>query len=189
VQRCRSGRHERPPQPGWTKIYSPIDGIAGIAPVQLGDLVTPSTVLTSVSQVDPMKVTFPISERQYLRSREITKHQEKGGQDQPDLQLILVDSNMSASGPLHVVNRGSSGRQGRSWYKPSSQRCHLHPACTPGVERPRKPSAAPRRAGAAGDSGAHQAVVGSDNKSLRTVKKGAAGRAWIMRQAQAGNES
>src|SRR6185503_11174023 len=45
---------------GWTKVYSPIEGIAGIAPVQVGDLVTPSTVLTSVSQVDPMKVTFPI---------------------------------------------------------------------------------------------------------------------------------
>ena len=36
---------------GWTKIFSPIDGIAGIAPVQVGDLVTPSTVLTTISQV------------------------------------------------------------------------------------------------------------------------------------------
>src|SRR5439155_1475479 len=52
---------------GWTKVYSPIAGIAGIAPVQVGDLVTPSTVLTNVSQVDPMKVTFPITEREYLR--------------------------------------------------------------------------------------------------------------------------
>ena len=47
----------------------PIDGIAGIAPVQVGDLVTPSTVLTTVSQVDPMKVTFPITEREYLALR------------------------------------------------------------------------------------------------------------------------
>jgi membrane fusion protein (multidrug efflux system) len=73
---------------GWTKIYSPIDGIAGIAPVQVGDLVTPSTVLTTVSQVDPMKVTFPISEREYLRYATRSKeHQEKGrASDEPDLQ-------------------------------------------------------------------------------------------------------
>ena len=63
----------------WTQVYSPIDGIAGIAPVQVGDLVTPSTVLTDVSQVDPMKVTFPITEREYLRFADrIKEHQEKG---------------------------------------------------------------------------------------------------------------
>ena len=78
---------------GWTRIHSPIDGIAGIAPVQLGDLVTPSTVLTTVSQVDPMKVTFPITEREYLRVADrINEHRDDGhAQDPPELQLILVD--------------------------------------------------------------------------------------------------
>ncbi len=52
---------------GYTKVVSLIDGIAGINTVQVGNLVGPSTVLTSVSQVNPVKVYFPISEREYLR--------------------------------------------------------------------------------------------------------------------------
>src|SRR4029077_9575868 len=51
---------------GWTKVVSLIDGIAGIAQAQLGDLVTPSALLTTVSTVDPIKVYFPVSEREYL---------------------------------------------------------------------------------------------------------------------------
>lgn len=52
---------------GYTEVVSLIDGIAGITTVQVGNLVGPSTVLTSVSQVDPVKVYFPISEQEYLR--------------------------------------------------------------------------------------------------------------------------
>jgi membrane fusion protein (multidrug efflux system) len=52
---------------GYTKVVSLIDGIAGINTVQVGNLVGPSTVLTAVSQVSPIKVYFPISEREYLR--------------------------------------------------------------------------------------------------------------------------
>jgi membrane fusion protein (multidrug efflux system) len=52
---------------GYTKVLSLIDGIAGINTVQVGNLVGPSTVLTAVSQVSPIKVYFPISEQEYLR--------------------------------------------------------------------------------------------------------------------------
>jgi RND family efflux transporter MFP subunit len=52
---------------GYTKVISWIDGIAGITTVQVGNLVTQSTVLTAVSQVNPIKVYFPISEQEYLR--------------------------------------------------------------------------------------------------------------------------
>jgi RND family efflux transporter MFP subunit len=52
---------------GYTKVVSLVDGIAGINTVQVGNLVGPSTVLTAVSQVNPIKVYFPISEREYLR--------------------------------------------------------------------------------------------------------------------------
>jgi RND family efflux transporter MFP subunit len=52
---------------GYTKVVSLIDGIAGINTVQVGNLVGPSTVLTAVSQVSPVKVYFPISEQEYLR--------------------------------------------------------------------------------------------------------------------------
>jgi RND family efflux transporter MFP subunit len=52
---------------GYTKVISWIDGIAGITTVQVGNLVGQSTVLTAVSQVNPIKVYFPISEQEYLR--------------------------------------------------------------------------------------------------------------------------
>ena len=51
---------------GYTKVRSLIDGIAGVTTVQVGNLVGPTTVLTSVSQVNPIKVYFPISEQDYL---------------------------------------------------------------------------------------------------------------------------
>jgi RND family efflux transporter MFP subunit len=51
----------------FTKVRSLIGGIAGIAQVQVGNLVTPATVLTAVSQVDPIKTYFPISGEDYLR--------------------------------------------------------------------------------------------------------------------------
>ena len=51
---------------GFTKVRSLIDGIAGIATTQIGNLVSPTTVLTTVSQVNPIKVYFPISEQEYL---------------------------------------------------------------------------------------------------------------------------
>jgi membrane fusion protein (multidrug efflux system) len=50
----------------WTKVTSLVDGIAGIAQVQIGNLVGPNSILTSVSQVDPIKAYFPISEQAYV---------------------------------------------------------------------------------------------------------------------------
>jgi RND family efflux transporter MFP subunit len=79
---------------GYTKVLSLIDGIAGINTVQVGNLVGPSTVLTAVSQVSPIKVYFPISEQEYLRMAD------GGAPDTVDwlthasrilLQLILAD--------------------------------------------------------------------------------------------------
>ena len=52
---------------GFTKVRSLISGIAGIATTQIGNLVGPSTLLTTVSDVNPIKVYFPISEQEYLR--------------------------------------------------------------------------------------------------------------------------
>src|SRR5215469_8302510 len=56
----------------WTKVTSLVDGVAGIAEVQMGNLVGPSSHLTSVSQVDPIKVYFPVSEQEYLRARHVS---------------------------------------------------------------------------------------------------------------------
>src|SRR5205807_1835019 len=49
----------------WTQVTSLINGIAGIAQVQIGNLVGPSSVLTSVSQVDPIKTYFTVSEQEF----------------------------------------------------------------------------------------------------------------------------
>ncbi len=51
---------------GFTKVRSLVTGIAGRAQTQVGNLVIPSTILTSVSQVNPIKVYFAISEQEYL---------------------------------------------------------------------------------------------------------------------------
>jgi membrane fusion protein (multidrug efflux system) len=64
---------------GWTKVRSLLDGIAGIATTQVGSLVTQSTVLTTVSQVEPIKVYFAISEQEYLALSE--KAREGGAAD------------------------------------------------------------------------------------------------------------
>jgi RND family efflux transporter MFP subunit len=52
---------------GFTSVRSLVDGIAGIATTQMGNLVSPAAVLTTVSQLDPIKVYFPISEQEYLQ--------------------------------------------------------------------------------------------------------------------------
>jgi membrane fusion protein (multidrug efflux system) len=50
----------------WTKVYSPIDGIAGNATSQIGELVGPTTKMMTVSQVNPIWAYFNISEVAYL---------------------------------------------------------------------------------------------------------------------------
>lgn len=58
---------------GFTKVTALVEGIAGIAAVQIGNLVSPTTVLTTVSKVDPIKVYFPISEQEYLKVTGLSK--------------------------------------------------------------------------------------------------------------------
>ena len=74
---------------GFTKLYSPIDGIAGNAEIQIGNLVSPSSPnpVTAVSTVDPIKVTFAVSEQEYLR----LSKQYKPTDPTPPLELILAD--------------------------------------------------------------------------------------------------
>lgn len=50
----------------WTRVYSPIEGIAGLSTSQIGDLVGTTTVMTTVSQVNPIWAYFNISESDYL---------------------------------------------------------------------------------------------------------------------------
>lgn len=80
----------------WTVVKAPIGGVAAIATAQVGDLVSPQTLLTSLSQLDPIKVAFPISEIEYLKYAErIRAFQANGAtRGEPTLSLILADGSV-----------------------------------------------------------------------------------------------
>ncbi len=75
----------------WTKVTSLVDGVAGIAEVQMGNLVGPTVRLTSVSQVDPIKVYFPISEQEYLRAKQVSSTGQPIELFNASPELILAD--------------------------------------------------------------------------------------------------
>jgi len=74
---------------GFTRITSPIDGVAGIAKTQIGNLVGPGSVeeLTTVSTVNPIKVYISMSEQEYMKDAQ-NGH---GHTQQVPLDLILAD--------------------------------------------------------------------------------------------------
>jgi RND family efflux transporter MFP subunit len=81
----------------FTRVRSLIDGVAGLAKGQIGDLVGPTTVLTTVSQVEPIKAYFAISEQQYLklasRISAVAEGRRQGG-EQKILELVLSDGSV-----------------------------------------------------------------------------------------------
>ena len=81
---------------GFTKITSPITGIAGLSTAQLGDLVGPGSAnneLTQVSQVEPIRAYIGLNEKQYLHVAR--RDQSNGGQPEPvPLQLTLADNSI-----------------------------------------------------------------------------------------------
>jgi membrane fusion protein (multidrug efflux system) len=76
---------------GWTRVTSLVDGVAGIAEAQMGNLVAPQVRLTVVSQVDPIKVYFPVSEQEYLRARKLTSNGQSMDLFASAPELILAD--------------------------------------------------------------------------------------------------
>jgi membrane fusion protein (multidrug efflux system) len=90
----------------YTNVKSPVNGIAGIRVANIGDLVGTSQqqVLTTVSQIDPIFVQFPISEQEYLKLREFFFDRES--QQQPGVELILSDGSIySQKGKIDIVGR------------------------------------------------------------------------------------
>jgi RND family efflux transporter MFP subunit len=79
---------------GFTRITAPIDGIAGVATVEVGNLVNPqnanSPPLTTVSALDPIKVNFTLGEQDYLNYSRLSSIQSKWGTDGSKLELELV---------------------------------------------------------------------------------------------------
>jgi RND family efflux transporter MFP subunit len=89
----------------FTKIIAPIDGIAGLAKAQVGDLISPAGgELTTVSTVDPIKAYFTVSEQEYM-NRNSPLHSASRGQS-GKLQLVLADGSIYAhTGTFYMADR------------------------------------------------------------------------------------
>src|SRR6267143_1581437 len=176
----------------WTKVTSLVDGIAGIAQVQIGNLVGPSSILTSVSQVDPIKTFFPITEHEYLLAQ--SKSNTSSGKHTirffgTTVELILTDGSIypqkgkvlladrqvdPGTGTIRIVaafpNPGNvlrPGQYGRVRVETSMKKAAL---------------LLPQSAVAHLQGSYQVAVVGSDHKvSMRAVKPGATvGTMWVI---------
>jgi len=166
----------------FTHVTSLVDGIAGIAQIQIGNLVNPTTVLTSVSQVNPIKAYFPISEQEYMHyaPRINAQTQLEVPKDAPPFDLILADGSVyPRKGTLLLTDRQVDVTTGSirivcSFPNPGNI---LRPGQFGRVRAPGdvRPGAmlVPQRAVSELQGSYQVAVVGSDNKvSIRPVKVG-----------------
>ena len=175
----------------FTNVRSQVDGIAGIAQVQIGNLVNPTTVLTSVSQMDPIKAYFSISEQEYLHYAERinAQTQKEMPSDGPAFELILADGSVYPhKGTGLLTNRQVDTTTGSIQVVCSFP--NPHNILRPG-QFGRLRAAAEVRPGAllvpqkavSELQGAYQlAVVGSDNRvSIRSVRVGErVDQMWII---------
>lgn len=101
---------------GFTRIISPIDGIASIATGQIGDLVGPgSGELTTVSTVDPIKVYFNVTEQAYINFTRLflTESNRYERLRQLEIQLILADGGFyPLKGNIYAADRQVSPTTG-----------------------------------------------------------------------------
>ena len=98
----------------WTKVYSPIDGIAGISTAQIGNLVGTTTNMTTVSQVNPIWAYFNISETDYLSQAELFYRLISGQRvASPTLEFIQADgTTYPKKGKIVLVNREVTSQTG-----------------------------------------------------------------------------
>ena len=85
---------------GYTRIEAPIDGLIGLTKAKPGEFVgrDPNpVVLNTLSDIDPIRVRFSISEQEYLTlARHLNKGEQRGAEDHnekspADLVLLLAD--------------------------------------------------------------------------------------------------
>ena len=92
----------------FTNVRSLIDGVAGIATGQVGNLVSPQAILTTVSQLDPIKAYFVVSEQEYLAfvQRNPTVAARQQVEKNLQLELILADgSTYPKKGKFYFADR------------------------------------------------------------------------------------
>jgi RND family efflux transporter MFP subunit len=170
----------------FTHLLSPIDGIAGRAMVQVGNLVTPSSgVITTVSTLEPIKADFTVGEQEYLT---LTRG---GGGDLAKLQLELILADGSSyphkgkfSFADRQVNPGTGAIQLTGLFPNPGNR--LRPGQYGRVRAAVGANAGallvPQRAVTELQGGYQVAVLDSANKvGIRTVKIGSqVGSMWIV---------
>jgi len=100
----------------WTKVYSPIDGIAGNANSQIGDLVGTATKMATVSQVNPIWAYFNIPESAYLANAEHINRAISGGSRKGvPVNIEFIQANGDTypqKGELISVNRQIASQTG-----------------------------------------------------------------------------
>ena len=101
---------------GFTRLTAPIDGIPGIAKLQVGALVSPASgAITTVSTLDPVKVYYTVSEQEYLeRKREFpTPEKFLEARSRIQLELILADgTTYPEKGKVYFADRQVDVRTG-----------------------------------------------------------------------------
>ena len=108
VQAARANVEQAQLNVEWTRVTSLVTGIAGIAQVQIGNLVSPTSVLTSVSQVNPIKAYFTVSEQQFtdFHRRFPTEQSVEEQRKRIPLELILADGSVyERHGTIYFADR------------------------------------------------------------------------------------
>jgi membrane fusion protein (multidrug efflux system) len=170
---------------GWTTVTSPISGIAGISKVQVGDLMAPTAVMTTISSVNPIYVDINVAEQDYLRFvREKTGR--TAGQD---LELVLGDGTVyPRRGHALFVNREVDSRTGTiqvrgEFPNPGNVLRPGQYARIRAITETRKSAVLIPQQAVSELQGVYQVgVVGSDNKvTIKTVTLGPqSGDMWVV---------
>ena len=175
---------------GWTKVTSPIDGIVGIARTQMGDLVNPQSVMTTVSTVDPIRVTIGISEREYMdKAALINRANYSTTERGPSLELILQDGTVfHEKGKAVLVDREVNVKTGTLTIKGFFPNPHniLRPGQYARIRATLdvRPHAlvVPQKAVTELQGGSRVAVAGADGKAdIRAIETGPrVGDLWVV---------
>ncbi len=178
---------------GFTRLSAPIDGIAGLAEMQVGALVSPgSGPVTTVSTLDPIKVYFTVSEQEYLSfGRSPDGADPEAAMRRLQLELILADGTIyPQKGKFFFADREVDPRTGAIRLaglfpnRGNILRPGQYGRVRAAVRTQKGALLVPQRA-VMELQGAYQvAVVDRDNKvSIRTVKTGErAGAMWIVNE-------
>jgi membrane fusion protein (multidrug efflux system) len=186
---------------GFTKIVSPIAGIAGVANAQIGNLVNAGgDRLTTVSTMDPIKVYFTASEQAYLRYLRANPNptERRAHTLQLDLELVLADGNVyPRRGKILFVDREVDPKTGAIrlagvFPNPANELRPGQYGRVRAITEIRKNALlVPQRAVIELQGGYQVAVVGGGNKiSIRSVKVGErSGSMWVVEEGLKSGET